>query len=124
MAKKKTGKTSTKKSTAVKGKDNKAKGKPVVPNPEKTTTLGDIIKDSEQAVVVTVAKGKIEVTGLKNINYAYEAKGLLIGAMDTYNSRPIINILNNNTRALLSHLVNINNKIPEPKKSELNIKKV
>lgn len=85
---------------------------------ETTTTLSDIIRDADEAIVITSIKGNIEVTGIKNINYAYEAKGLLIGAIDTYNSRPIINGLNNNTRAIISHLININTKVTELSNSD------
>lgn len=90
---------------------NVKKNTPKVKNSEDKTTLGDIIKNADQAVVVTVTKGTINVTGLKNINYAHEASGLLVGAIDNYSRRPIITNLNNNTRALLSHLVTISNKI-------------
>lgn len=80
---------------------------------ESKTTLGDIIKNADQAVVITSTKGSIEVTAIKAINYAYEAKGLIVGAMDSYNSRPIMNGMNNNSRAILSHIMNLNNKINE-----------
>lgn len=101
---------------------NIKKSTPKTKKVENKTTLGDIIKNADQAVLVISNKGTIQVTGIKNINYAYEAKGLLVGAMDNYNCRPVINGLNNNTKALLSHLVNISNKVnqltgPE-KKSE------
>ena len=113
---------------AAKGKTKKKDTKKRVIPPkgkENSTTLGDIIKNSDQAIVVTSTKGNVEVTGIKSINYAYEAKGLLVGAMDTYNSKPIITGMNNNTRALLAHLVNINNKVtkyigPEDKKDKGN----
>ena len=88
----------------------KGKGK-TPPNPEKQTTLGDIIKNAEQAIVVTVSKGNIEVTAIKAVNYSYEAKSLLMGAMDNYNVKPIINGLNSNTRTLMAHIMNLNNKI-------------
>jgi len=97
-----------------KAKKNKVVGGKVVKNVAPIvdkTTLGDIIKDADQAVVVTSTKGRIEITGIKNINYTYEAKGLLVGAMDIYNIRPIITGLNSNTRALLSHITNLSNKI-------------
>jgi len=79
--------------------------------PEDKTTLADIINNADQAVIITTSKGNVEVTGIKDINYAYQVKGLLIGAMDVYNSRPVINGMNNNARALLAHLSNINAKI-------------
>lgn len=75
------------------------------------TTLADIINKADQAVLITTNKGNIEITGLKAINYSFEVKGLLVGALDTYNIRPIISGLNNNARAVISHLVNINGKV-------------
>ena len=113
MAAKKNTKKNVKKTLAVVKGNPKVKGKHNTP-PE--TTLGDVIKDAESAIIITVTKGQIDVTAIKNINYAYEAKGLLVGAMDSYSNKPIINVLNNNARALLSHLVNISNKIPEKPK--------
>ena len=88
----------------------KGKGK-TPPNPEKQTTLGDIIKNAEQAIVVTVSKGNIEVTAIKAVNYSYEAKSLLMGAMDNYHDKPIIHGLNSNTRVLMAQITNFNNKI-------------
>jgi len=105
MAAKKNVKKNDKKNTPDKGK-----GK-TPPNPEKQTTLGDIIKDADQAVVVSVTKGNIVVTAIKSVNYSYEAKALLMGAMDNYNVKPIINGLNSNTRAVMSHIMNLNNKL-------------
>ena len=103
---------------AGKKKDNKKKvvnnpkGKGKTPqNPEKQTTWGDIIKNAEQAIVVTVSKGNIEVTAIMAVNYSFEAKALLMGAMDNYNVKPIINGLNSNTKTLMAHIMNLNNKI-------------
>ena len=110
------------KKTNIKRTPTKSKGKgkdKTPPNPEKSTTLGDIIKDSEQAVIVSVSKGKVEVTAIKAINYAYQAKALLREAIDNYNVKPIINGLNTNTRVLLAHITNLNNKITKIVPDEL-----
>lgn len=80
---------------------------------KKETTLGDIIKNVDQAVVITTTNGNINVIAIKSINYVYEAKGLIMGAIDTYNNRPIINGINNQSKIILSHIMNLNNKIKE-----------
>lgn len=75
--------------------------------------IEDLIKNADSGIIVTARNGNIEVTGIKNINFAYEAKGLLVGAMDSYTIRPIANMLNsytNNTLAQLTKAVKEANK--------------
>lgn len=99
-----------KKNKAVEGKVVK-KAVATPPTGENQPTLGDIIKAADEVLIVTATKGQIDVKALKNINYAYAAKALLMGAIDNYNNKPIINGLNNSSRALLSHIMNLNTKV-------------
>jgi len=69
---------------------------------EASNSLNEIIKDVDQAVLITAKRGNIEVTGIKNTNYAHEAKGLIIGALDSYNIRPITSTINNYTKTVAS----------------------
>jgi len=71
---------------------------------ENDTKLSELIKNSDQAILITAKQGNIEVSGIKNINFSYEAKGLIIGALDRYSIRPIINSVNSYTDTMLSHI--------------------
>jgi len=74
-----------------KGVVPKNKPKAVV---KKHEVLSEVIKESDEALLITSIKGKIEVRALKNLTYAHEAKGLIAGALDTYLIRPINKALN------------------------------
>ncbi|HSG32539.1 MAG TPA: hypothetical protein VLB82_13465 [Thermodesulfobacteriota bacterium] len=52
-----------------------------------------LIEMSDDALLVTSKHGNIEVTAVKGLNYAYQAKGLLNGALDMYLIRPTTKVL-------------------------------
>jgi len=87
--------------------------KVATPPKEEDTTLGALIKKAEKVIIVTATRGNIEVTGLKDVNYSHEAKGLLHGALDTYNTRPVINTITNLGKGLITNLQNIQNQVIE-----------
>jgi len=71
---------------------------------ESSNSLTDTIKDSDQAILITAKRGNVEVLGIKNTNYAHEAKGLIHGALDTYSARPVTNAVNSYTDNMTSHI--------------------
>lgn len=84
----------TKKERIKKGKKAKISKNPPTPNSAQVD-LDKTLKTSDLAIIVTATKGNIEVRGIKSINYAYEAKGLLVGALDSYKVIPIAKTLKN-----------------------------
>ncbi len=89
-------------------KKGKGKGKPTPPKPKgDETTLQGLINKADSVILVTSTRGNIEVTGLKDVNYSHQAKGLLHGALDTYTTRPVINTVTNLSRGLITNLQNI-----------------
>jgi len=56
--------------------------------------FNEILQKSDSAIIITATKGNIEVTGIKNVNYAYQAKGMIHGALDSYLLVPISSTLN------------------------------
>ncbi len=73
-----------------KSKKSKEKKNVNAPTPNAAQVeLDEMLKTADSAVVITASKGVVDVRGIKNINYAYEAKGLLIGALDSYLVIPI-----------------------------------
>lgn len=71
------------------------------------TTLEKLINKAEKVIIITATNGNIEVTGLKDVNYSHEAKGLLHGAIDSYSTRPIISTITNLSKGLIANLENI-----------------
>ena len=69
-------------------KKAKVSKNPPTPNAAQVQ-IDKALKTSDAAVIVTATKGNIEVRAIKNINYAYQVKGLLTGALDSYLVIPI-----------------------------------
>jgi len=51
--------------------------------------INAVIKAADSVVLITEKRGNIEVRALKNISYAWQVKGLLLGALDKYLVTPI-----------------------------------
>lgn len=83
MVAKKNTKTKSKKQKSVKSKKAKTA----------KSSINDLINEADSALVITAKNGMVQVLGIKNANYAYQAKGLMQGALDTYLVRPISNVL-------------------------------
>lgn len=68
-------------------------------------SLEDVINKADSALIITATKGNIEVLGIKNANFAYQAKGLMVGALDSYLVRPISSVLRdlNNANMRMHH---------------------
>lgn len=83
-----------KKKTEVKKEQTKAPANPPTP-PSQKEDLDKVIKEADAVILLTSRKGNIELRSLKNVNYAYEAKGLLLGAIHSYLVKPISETLRN-----------------------------
>lgn len=68
---------------------------------KKANPVEATINACDAGILVTVKDGNVEVTGIKNIGFAYEAVGLMTSALNTYNIRPIINNQNRNAKIIL-----------------------
>lgn len=63
--------------------------------------IEETIKSCDAGILVVVKNGNVEVVGIKNTNFAYEAIGLMTSALNTYNIRPILNNTANNSKVLI-----------------------
>lgn len=71
-------------------------------------SIETLVNEADQCILISASRGNIRVTGIKNVNYSHEAKGLLAGAMDSYTLKPIlqaINLGNQNTITQVSDLL-------------------
>ena len=66
--------------------------------------LEEMIKNCDEGILITAKNGNIEVTGIKNVNFAHTAKGLLVGALDSYTTRPTLNLINSYSKNIVGHL--------------------
>jgi hypothetical protein len=85
---------------------------------EVESAIDKLVSESEECVIVTSSKGNIQVTGIKNVTYSHQAKGLLMGAIDTYNIRPILQSINASARNVSSQISNLLNKKDAPEVEE------
>lgn len=92
-------------------KKDKIKNAPQQPKVSAAEELEKKLGVADAAILVTATHGNIEVVGLKNTNYAYQAKGLLHGALDSYIVIPINRTLNNMNRNNIGSIQNAVNQI-------------
>jgi hypothetical protein len=81
---------------------------------EVENAIDKLINESDECVIVTSTKGNIQVTGIKNINYSHQVKGLLVGAIDTYNLRPVLQAINTSARNSAAQIANFVNQQNAP----------
>lgn len=55
--------------------------------------IAAIIKRADSVVIVSETRGHIEIKSIKNVNYMWQVKGLLVGALDQYLVHPISSTL-------------------------------
>jgi TATA-box binding protein (TBP) (component of TFIID and TFIIIB) len=78
--------------------------------PDAQTSLEQMVNAADQCIIVTATKGNVVVTGIKNVSYSHEAKGMLIGALDSYMVRPILQSLNTVNQNIAAQFANFINK--------------
>jgi hypothetical protein len=61
---------------------------------EDVSSIEKLVSEADECLIVTSTKGQIDVTGVKGLTYAHQAKGLLSGAIDKYEANVILNTLN------------------------------
>lgn len=99
---------------ATKNKAAVKKAKPPV-NPKAQTAFKEefeaAIKDADSVLLITTTKGLVEVRPVKNVNYAYQVKGILQGALDSYMVIPISKALQRQAQIQTNNLTNMVNTI-------------
>jgi len=70
----------------------------------KANPLEEMIKNCDEGIIITAKNGNIEITGIKNVNFAHTAKGLLVGALDSYTTRPVLNLINSYSKNVVAHI--------------------
>ena len=78
--------------------------------------IEEMINNADSGIMITAKNGNVEVTGIKNVNFSYEAKGLLLGALDSYSLRPMLNALNNHAKNTANHINAMATSLKESKK--------
>lgn len=68
--------------------------------------IEELIKNADEGIIITVKEGIVTVNAIKNINFSYQVKGLLIGALDSYTTRPTINAINSLATHVVTHFNN------------------
>ena len=58
------------------------------------------IKEADKGVLILSKNGHVEVIGVKNTNFALEAKGLIRAALDVYLARDVMRLLSQDIRQL------------------------
>ena len=59
------------------------------PKVSKEEVIAKKIAEADKAILVLTTKGRVEVLGLKDVNFSIDAKGMLQGALDLYSARDI-----------------------------------